>query len=525
MNHQTLSVPQIGYQSPQVTTQPVTESTLVDSSLAVLVFSLGDDLIASLNKAMAFLIVVDSSRETMQVDRQGLLNATTIKVKDILLGNALSLSDQGMQHGPGVSDSQAVQTIIPNNAAFQTKDLDSYDSDCDDVLNAKAVLMDNISNYRSDVISEGVDHKPIDYEKLNRLFDDFGKHFTPQQELSAKQAFWLRMSNPISKLSDASPIKIKAPKKLPKVFLVNKSLKKLKFHLPRVDNMVKIRTTPDASTEDLLNEIMEEQADVLHGIVEQAKAKQPFDNALDFACCPDCSLVSGLQIFKTYDGEPLSAHELSCALGKTKKTSHQPKAKDTDQEKLYLLHIDLCGVMHVVSINVKRCSPYLHHVVNPGKVKFKLFKAFIHQEYLRKFFRSFYFDRGNTGFYDDHYDNPLLTKKIESEPIIWDIGDEEEEYPFINKYLSFQEEPIMLVEEESCPVYDIDNEEESCPVYDIDIEDAIEEEEGLVGKRGIGGEEDNIEDFVVVADDICYSMIQTTLSINFEEDINKNHMS
>ncbi|GJW05410.1 hypothetical protein Tco_1564266 [Tanacetum coccineum] len=54
----------------------------------------------------------------------------------------------------------------------------------------------------------------------------------------------------------------------------------------------------------------QEQADILRGIVEQAKAKQPLDNALDFACCPDCSLVSGLQMFKTYNREPLSAHEL-----------------------------------------------------------------------------------------------------------------------------------------------------------------------------------------------------------------------
>nr|GEX70779.1 pentatricopeptide repeat-containing protein At5g65560 [Tanacetum cinerariifolium] len=45
--------------------------------------------------------------------------------------------------------------------------------------------------------------------------------------------------------------------------------------------------------------------------------------------------------------------------------------------------------------------------------------------------------------------NPLLTKETESEPIIWDIGDEEEECPFVNKYLSFKEEPIVLVEEES----------------------------------------------------------------------------
>ncbi|GKD88604.1 hypothetical protein Tco_1364111, partial [Tanacetum coccineum] len=71
----------------------------------------------------------------------------------------------------------------------------------------------------------------------------------PQQELLAEQAFWLRMSTPTIKPSDASPIKIVAPKELPKVSLVNESLKKLKFHLARFDNMVKIRTTPNARTE------------------------------------------------------------------------------------------------------------------------------------------------------------------------------------------------------------------------------------------------------------------------------------
>ncbi|GJW58954.1 retrovirus-related pol polyprotein from transposon TNT 1-94 [Tanacetum coccineum] len=44
----------------------------------------------------------------------------------------------------------------------------------------------------------------------------------------------------------------------------------------------------------------------------------------------------------------------ACALGKSKKSSHQPKAEDTNQEKLYLLHMDLCGPMRVVSINGKR---------------------------------------------------------------------------------------------------------------------------------------------------------------------------
>nr|GEZ86005.1 hypothetical protein [Tanacetum cinerariifolium] len=54
----------------------------------------------------------------------------------------------------GVLDGQAIQTIIPNNVAFQTVDLDTYNFDCDDISNAQAVLMANISIFGSDVVSE-----------------------------------------------------------------------------------------------------------------------------------------------------------------------------------------------------------------------------------------------------------------------------------------------------------------------------------------------------------------------------------
>nr|GFD33587.1 hypothetical protein [Tanacetum cinerariifolium] len=66
MNHQTSTVPQVipqvSYQSPQAPTQLMTESSFVDSGFAVPVFSPGDDLIACLNKAMAFLTAVASTR-------------------------------------------------------------------------------------------------------------------------------------------------------------------------------------------------------------------------------------------------------------------------------------------------------------------------------------------------------------------------------------------------------------------------------------------------------------------------------
>nr|GFA36111.1 retrovirus-related Pol polyprotein from transposon TNT 1-94 [Tanacetum cinerariifolium] len=42
--------------------------------------------------------------------------------------------------------------------------------------------------------------------------------------------------------------------------------------------------------------------------------------------------------------------ELWCN-GKSKKKSHKPKSKDTNQEKLYLLHMDLCRPMCVESVN------------------------------------------------------------------------------------------------------------------------------------------------------------------------------
>ncbi|GKA20446.1 hypothetical protein Tco_0700435 [Tanacetum coccineum] len=55
---------------------------------------------------------------------------------------------------PGTTGGQATQTVITHNAAFQTEDLDTYDSDCDDLSNAQAVLIANISSYSSDVIFE-----------------------------------------------------------------------------------------------------------------------------------------------------------------------------------------------------------------------------------------------------------------------------------------------------------------------------------------------------------------------------------
>nr|GEV50298.1 integrase, catalytic region, zinc finger, CCHC-type, peptidase aspartic, catalytic [Tanacetum cinerariifolium] len=47
-------------------------------------------------------------------------------------------------------------------------------------------------------------------------------------------------------------------------------------------------------------------------------------------------------------------HLCLAAMGKSKKKSHKPKSKDTNQKKLYLLHMDLYGSMRVESVNGKK---------------------------------------------------------------------------------------------------------------------------------------------------------------------------
>ncbi|GJX77368.1 hypothetical protein Tco_0324179 [Tanacetum coccineum] len=150
----------------------------------------------------------------------------------------------------------------PHNAAYQVDDLDAYDSDCDEISTAKAVLMANLSSYGSDVLSgaeirpmlydgnviakktnvisiagsketlmlveesrskmilkqchpmvleKKVNTKPIKYAELNQLSEDFGTRFVPRRELSNEQA-----SHPITDQYASLHVKIEAPRELPK---------------------------------------------------------------------------------------------------------------------------------------------------------------------------------------------------------------------------------------------------------------------------------------------------------------------
>nr|GEW24031.1 hypothetical protein [Tanacetum cinerariifolium] len=168
-------------------------------------------------------------------------------------GKALNEKELEFLADAGIVEGSITQTVITNNAAYQADDLDAYDSDCDDITIAKVALMANLSRYESYVLSEEtnmiliadseetlmleeesrskmllkqsdpivlekkVNIKPVNYALLNQLFEDFGKRFAPQQELSAAQAFWFQMSYPSNESSDPSTVKVNVPSELPKV--------------------------------------------------------------------------------------------------------------------------------------------------------------------------------------------------------------------------------------------------------------------------------------------------------------------
>nr|GEY96532.1 hypothetical protein [Tanacetum cinerariifolium] len=145
---------------------------------------------------------------------------------------------------PGVPDGQVVHTIIPNNAAFQTGDLDTYDSDCDGISNAKVVLMANISNYGCNVISE-VPHSKTDLNDMEN------------QSVHAMQVF------------EESPVMDFPDNEINRMFKLDLEPVSLRLLQNREIHLEYLKNT-------------QEQADILQGIVEQAKAKHLLDNALDF---------------------------------------------------------------------------------------------------------------------------------------------------------------------------------------------------------------------------------------------------
>ncbi|GJS70833.1 retrovirus-related pol polyprotein from transposon TNT 1-94 [Tanacetum coccineum] len=139
------------YQAPAIHQQAQASFPQLDLGLTVPSFLPSNDLISSLNKAMAFISIAFASHYLPTKNQ---------------LRTSPNLRNQA--------------TIQDGRVTVQTtNDLDAFDSDCDDAPLAKAILMDNLSSYDLNVLSKESKQKEdkyldevIDLQKKNKALDN-----------------------------------------------------------------------------------------------------------------------------------------------------------------------------------------------------------------------------------------------------------------------------------------------------------------------------------------------------------------
>ncbi|GJU85238.1 retrovirus-related pol polyprotein from transposon TNT 1-94 [Tanacetum coccineum] len=209
------------------------------------------------------------------------------------------------------------------------------------------------------MLEKKVNTTPVDYNVLNQLSQDFETRFVPQTKLSAEQAFWSQNSmNSLEPTLSSRPTKVEVLKELPKVIMVNTSLKKLKHHLAGFDVVVKERITATAITKGSWG-FEHTKACFRYEIIPFVKALKDLFNTFDQCLIDELSDVQN--VFHQME-QAVEQHLIS---------------KD-------IVNIIVNSSMDNASVNVHECEKYL-------KLETRLLnkKDFVAKEIYDKLFKSF----------------------------------------------------------------------------------------------------------------------------------------
>nr|GEU99085.1 retrovirus-related Pol polyprotein from transposon TNT 1-94 [Tanacetum cinerariifolium] len=232
----------------------------------------GDDPIDAINHMMSFLIVVvtyrypttnNQLRNLPTPRQQATINNGRVTLQPIQGKQTSFTAGTSRTYTSGASANNFGKqrtTVITHNAAYQADDLDAYNSDFDEINTAKVALMVNFSHYGLDDLAEvhnhdNVNHNLIDQETLMLAEESRSKmilkqkdHMMSEKKVNTTPVDYANSVNSPEPTPSTRPTKVEVPKELPKVTMVNTSLKKLKHHLVSFDVVVKERTTTTATT-------------------------------------------------------------------------------------------------------------------------------------------------------------------------------------------------------------------------------------------------------------------------------------
>nr|GEV90185.1 retrotransposon protein, putative, Ty1-copia subclass [Tanacetum cinerariifolium] len=122
----------------------------------------------------------------------------------------LSATEKLQADYPGIAEGPFTQSVITHKVTYQANDLDAYDSVCDEISTAKAVLMANLSSYGSDVLSEDTYSSAQQDAFILSVFEQLSNQVTncnQKQALGFQNLFYLKKAQQIrSMLYDGNVI-------------------------------------------------------------------------------------------------------------------------------------------------------------------------------------------------------------------------------------------------------------------------------------------------------------------------------
>nr|GEV86749.1 hypothetical protein [Tanacetum cinerariifolium] len=357
--------------------------------------------------------------------KQRVIFVTTVREKDTCQSSAQSQRGKEMRilADPGIAKAQSTQYVVTNNAAYQANDLDAYDSDCDEINSAKIAFMENLSHYGSDNLAEvhnpdnvtnNMIHQDVQAMSISeqsnimnqsetKITSDsniisYSQYMNESQYATAQNSSFHAQQDDLilsvieqlktqvnsrnfeeSNLFSRTTI-VEVPKELPKVSMVNSSLKKLKFYLASFDVVVKERTTTTAITKGTWG-FKHTKACFRDEIIPFVKELNDLFNSFDQFFIDELTEIQN--VFNQIE----QAVEQHCV----EKNKFQDKVKDVLKENERLLEqaISTDIVNIVVNSNVNYACKTVNECERCVTIETELQRGYIKKECYDNFFKQY----------------------------------------------------------------------------------------------------------------------------------------
>ncbi|GJV96441.1 retrovirus-related pol polyprotein from transposon TNT 1-94 [Tanacetum coccineum] len=125
----------------------------------------------------------------------------------------------GYQNPFHLKKAQHIQPTLYDGSVIAKEHVVIYVNDDEETLILEEESRSKMLDKQNDpiLIEKKIKISPIDYSKLNKIKEDFGKCFITQKEFYVEQAFWLKHSSlSETPVTSHTPVRIEAPSELPK---------------------------------------------------------------------------------------------------------------------------------------------------------------------------------------------------------------------------------------------------------------------------------------------------------------------